>query len=354
MDEKDNLGIDLRNLSDLISKKVNREIKIIKIEKIGGGYHSDGFKLSAENGKSFFLKKLKSHDLGFEFPERKLASLLVGHNMADRVHLSPLPVEVILANKNKIEHVPELSEDTAIYQIQEFEDEGIDYWTLIEKKKDKKAVDSKDLEEISKIVDYIYRVHSIKHQSRDEERLKAIYNDSLRAVLTHPELSLMFLFDFPYNHPILPKEKQKEYIVLAWELFQKWKDRYDRLSALHGDFWGANFFFKKDGSVWVIDYSRIPWGDPGIDIGWWFGQYLWFYHETGNNYFQKLGEKFLNAYIEKTKDEEIVRALSLAMIFIGIVYITPRFHPELTIETGKRFFINVLEIIKNNKLIWTA
>ncbi len=343
---------DLKKLSKLISQKLNRKLTIKKIEKIGSGYHSDGFKLILENGRPLFLKKLKSYDLGFEYPERRISSLLISHSMAKRIKFSPQPIGIILENKNESFVIPEISEETRVYQVQELEKEGVDYWTLLQLKKNKKQIDGEDLQELSKIIDYITRVHNIKHPFTDKNRLRAVYNDAIRSVLTHPELTLMFLSEFPKNHPIFPLQKQREYLKLAWNLLMKWKDRCDRLTALHGDFWGANFFFKKDKSTWVIDYSRIPWGDPGIDIGWWFGQYLWFYHETKNEYFKKLGEKFLELYIQKTKDKEIIKASSLAMIFLGVIYITPRFHPDLDIKIGKRFFKNVIEIIKNNKILW--
>ncbi|MFH2232579.1 MAG: phosphotransferase, partial [Patescibacteria group bacterium] len=142
------------------------------------------------------------------------------------------------------------------------------------------------------------------------------------------------------------------YIGLMLNLIHKWKDRCDRLVALHGDFWGTNLFFKKDGSIWVIDYSRIPWGDRGIDIGWWLSQYLWFYHETQNEYFKELGEKFLDMYEKKSGDKEIRRAVSLALGLMGIIYISPRFYPDLNMEIGKKFFYNILEILNVNQFVW--
>ncbi|HUT96275.1 MAG TPA: phosphotransferase [Candidatus Paceibacterota bacterium] len=344
--------IDIKRISQLISQKLNQNIEITAIEKIGSGYHSDGFKLTAKDGKNFFLKKVKSHDLGFEFPERKVLSLLIGHNMAKRLDLKPRPVGVILTNQDTEEFIPDLSEETEIYHVQEFEGDSIDYWTLLQKKKEKKNIDEQDIKELSGVISFLTKLHSIKHHSLDPQKLKAIYNDALRNMLTNPELTMMLLHDFPEDHAVLPIEKQKEYISAIYELIRKWKDRYDRVVALHGDFWGTNFFFRKDNTTWVIDYSRIPWGDPGIDVGWWLTQYLWFYHETKNVYFKDLGEKFLEMYIEKTGDKEVRKSLSLVMGFIGLVYITPRFFPDLNQDLAKRFLNNIIEIIKNNELLW--
>ena len=110
----------------------------------------------------------------------------------------------------------------------------------------------------------------------------------------------MLLHDFTDSHPFLPPKRHPEFVGRMLNLIHAGKDRPDRLRASYSDFWGANFFFRADGPVWVIDYSRIPWGDPATDSGWWLAQYLWFYHETKNSYFRDLGERFLALYERET------------------------------------------------------
>src|SRR3989344_96702 len=339
-------------ISKFISEKLNENINIIKIEKIGHGYHSDGFKLTANNNKNYFLKKVKSHDLGFELPERKVSSLLTGHEMAKRVNKSPLPIGITLINKNNSGILPDLNEETEIYHIQELETNGKNYWDMIKEKENKKIIDKEDIEEINKVVDYISHVHSIKHPSKDVERLKSVYNDSLRSILSHPELTFMLLHDFKEDHEFFPRSLQKEYIGLMYDLVHKYKDKYERLSALHGDFWGANFFFKVNKDTWVIDYSRIPLGDPGEDIGLWFSQYWARYQMTNNNYFKELGELFLKTYEIKTGNKEIRKHISVVLGLMALINITPRFYPNLDPKIGKKIIENTLEILKNGELKW--
>ncbi|OGZ42188.1 MAG: hypothetical protein A3C80_04380 [Candidatus Ryanbacteria bacterium RIFCSPHIGHO2_02_FULL_45_43] len=345
-------NIDLQKISSLISQKLDRTVELVGIEKIGSGYHSDGFKLTAKDGHSFFLKRIKSHDLGFEIPERKVMSLLISNGMYRRSGFQPQSVGVILENKDEAGIIPEVNEETAIYHVQEFQSDSVSYWSLLQEKKRKAKVDEKDLAELEKITDYIIAIHQVKHASQDLERLKSVYNDGLRSVLTSPELTVMLLHDFSDTHQLLPAGEHGNYVGLMLNLIHKWKDRCDRLVALHGDFWGANLFFKKDGSIWVIDYSRIPWGDRGVDIGWWLSQYLWFYHETQNEYFKELGEKFLDMYVEKSGDKEIRQTVSLVLGLMGIIYISPRFYPDLNMEIGKRFFDNILEILRGHQFVW--
>jgi thiamine kinase-like enzyme len=344
--------IDLPKISSLIFQKLGKEVELLSAEKIGSGYHSDGFKLTAKNGQTYFLKRVKSHDLGFELPERKVMSLLLSNGMSRRSALQPQPIGVILSNKNETGIIPEINEETEIYQLQEFQPEGISYWSILQNNKQKKHVDAKDLSELEKITDYICHIHQVKHPAKDVEQLKSVYNDGLRSVLISPELTIMLLHDFTEEHPLLPISQHGAYVGLMLNLIHEWKNRYERLSALHGDFWGANLFFKANGEVWVIDYSRIPWGDPGVDIGWWLSQYLWSYHETKNEYFKELGEKFLEIYIKKSGDQEIRQAVSLTLGLLGIIYISPRFYPELNLVAAKSFFDNIKEILKSKQFVW--
>ncbi|MFA5126854.1 MAG: phosphotransferase [Patescibacteria group bacterium] len=344
--------INLEKISLLISQKLKEKIEIVDIEKIGSGYHSDGFKLTSKENRNFFLKRVKSHDYGFEIPERKLNSLLVSNGMYRRSGMSPRAIGVVINNQNEAVIMPELDENSEIYHIQEYKTNGASYWSQLESRKAKNRLDQQDLEDLEKITDYICRLHKVKYPSQDIEQLKIVYNDGLRSVITNPELTIMLLHDFDDRHPILPAREHGKYVGLMLNLMHLWKDRYDRLSALHGDFWGANLFFDQDGSIWVIDYSRIPWGDPGLDVGWWLAQYLWLYHETNNEYFKESGEKFLEIYIRKTGDKEIRQAVSLVMGLCGIIYIAPKFYPQLNLKPAKTYYKNILAILKNNQFIW--
>ncbi|MSR85637.1 hypothetical protein EXS71_04365 [Candidatus Uhrbacteria bacterium] len=262
-------NLDHKKISLLISQKLNETIEIISSERIGGGIHSDGYKLTTGDGQNFFLKEIKPFAAGLEFPERKVMSLLVSHGMYRRFpNLHPQSIGVIIDTKNEATILPELTEQSKIYHLQEFESDSESYWDIIHKRKDKNDIDRKDLEELEKIVGLLVNIHTIKHPSTDTEQLKSVYNDGLRSVITNPELLFVMLTDFPIDDPLLPLKKQGNFVGLMLELLHKFRDRFDRMTALHGDFSGFNVFIKNDGSAWTIDFSRTPWGDPGLDVGW--------------------------------------------------------------------------------------
>lgn len=344
--------INLIGFSKLLSEKFNKQIIISGVEKIGGGYHSDAFKLSTSDGEFYFLKRVRSHDLGFEFLERHVMSLITSDVMGKRVKNNPSSIGVIIQGEENQIIFPEITEKTKIYHLQDFGGEAKSYSSIIAKNIDKKFVDKEDEKLLNAIADELLKIHSVKHPSNDQNKLKAIYGDGLRSVLTNPELSIMVLSEFPNDYKILDLNGQKEIISLMFENIKTCMNRFDRLTALHGDFWGTNIFFRDNGSLFVIDFSRIPWGDPGIDVGWFIVEYIWYYHATGNPYFKDMIETWLEIYEKKSGDSEIRRFIPLVIGWIGIVRIYPRWFPDLDVEIATRFINHVKKILKNKEFVW--
>jgi len=345
--------IDLKQISGLMSVKLGKPIVLTASEKVGSGYHSDGFKLTAQDGTCYFLKYIKSHDLGFEFPERRIASLHVSDGMNRRAQNSPAALGVIVSDQGKAIMLPELTETTQVYEIQEYgEGDSVSYSKILADNISKTHVDDEDRTRLEAIADLLVKIHSHKHPATDPQRLAAVYNDGIRNMLTNPELSVMVLSEFPNDYQILDLDGQKEIIGLMYENIKAWMGRSDRLTALHGDFWGANIFFRPDGTCWVIDFSRIPWGDPAIDAGWFMSQFLWYYHSTGNPYFRELIDAWLDIYGKKSGDEELLKAIPLVLGWIGIVQIYPRWFPDIDVKIGRKFINHIKDILKQKRFVW--
>ncbi len=339
-------------LSELLSKKLGEHLDVTHIEKVGSGYHSDGYRVDTKQGKKFFLKKVKSDDLGFEYPERKIASLLTSHNMSARTNIATKPIGVMISSHDENILLPEIDDSTQIFHIQEFQEEHQSYWNSLLSKRGKTMIDAEDKKEIEDVVDILVAIHKQPLPFEDNEKKKRVYRDSLKSVITHPELTFRLLQDFPHDHPLLPKSRHKEYLGLMVDVMYHWHDKHDRLTLLHGDFWGANLFRRKDGSSYIVDFSRIPFGEPGIDVGWWLCQYLWYYHEDQNEYFKQLGEYFLETYITKTGDTDIRDAVLTVLGLSGIIFTSPAFFPNLNIDIGRVFLQNVESILSEKTFVW--
>jgi hypothetical protein len=348
--------MDLPKFSKMLSDRLGEPVEIVKSDLHSSGYRSDGYKLTASDGRQFFLKHIREADCmagGFETPERRLNSLLLGHRMNLRAEGTPRSLGVWVDSGAAPFMMPDITEDAAVYQLQEFEPEGVSYNDLLGERSAKATVDDADRKELATVIDYITGIHAIRYPSDDERKRTDVYNDSLLARLASPELTFAFLQRFPDDDPVLPPEKHGEYVSLALQTVRSWRNRADRLTALQGDFWSGNVFFRTDGSLWAVDYSFVSWGDPGLDIGHWIAQFIWHYHRTGNTYYKELVEEFLTLYEKKTGDTEIRQALCIGLAMMAIVFIAPGIIPDNDdVERKRKVYENATACLKEGKLVW--
>ncbi len=105
-------NLNLNKVSKILTEKLGRNIELVDHESVGCGYHSDGYRLVAKNGEEFFIKKFKSNDLGFELPERKIASLLVSNGMSKRSDTNPKGIGILVKNGEEKQLLPEINDNT--------------------------------------------------------------------------------------------------------------------------------------------------------------------------------------------------------------------------------------------------
>jgi hypothetical protein len=340
-----------KELSMILSKRSGKMVTVKEIEQVGSGYHSDGYRVVTSDGEKYFIKRARAEDIGFEFPERKVMSLLVSHSMAKRAKMMPGSLGVIIKNES-IDFVPEISESSEIYHLQEYGGEGKSYSSMLSERLKRKTMTGSDKEEIDKVLDFITVLHAKRHPSTDQKKLNSVYNDAMRAIIGHPERLLEVLQTVPDDSPLLGPRQQGEFITLMLENMHHSKNRHDRVSALHGDFWGANVFFRPDGSLFVIDYSRTPWGEPGHDVGIWMSQYLFYYYlSEKNKYFCQLGNYFLDGYIKRTRDKEVMNTLVYTIGLVAAIYASPGFK-GLDQKVRNELYGHVIKMLRKKKFFW--
>lgn len=341
----------------LILERVGVNQDINSIIEYKSGYQSKGYRVDLKNKTSLFIKRAHARGLGFEVPERIQMNFQISSRMASRYQSGPKILGNVLVENHKARKLGDFDQHTDLFQVIEFEPDGKSYWDILQQKQnkqyiDQQYIDQQDRAEIDKVIAYLVGLHAIKPEFSDSEYCKQVYNDAQRSILTDPELGMAFLQDFNFDHPFLPLDKQTQYLGLIYENIRKNENNYSRICALHGDFWGANVFFREDKSIWVIDQSRIPWGEPGIDVGWWLGQYLWFYHKTRNSYFKNLGDYFLTEYETHTKDTNIRRTVCLVLGLMGLINTSPRFYPNLDNNLATQYLNNIWTILQNQSFSW--
>ncbi len=334
---------------ELISK-VAKDAIVNSITPLNSGYHSRGYKVITKDGKEYFIKQFISNDRGFEFLERKLHSLLVSHSMNNRNKATPQSYAVIAKDKDKMLVFKKLDDNSTVYEIQEYGGNGKSLLETFSERLTKNKLDVDDLNEIEKVTNYIAKIHAIKHPG-DKKTRDAVYNDFLRSVIGHPEYTLQLMHSFEKNDKFLPPSKQGKYLELMLKFMHEWKNRGDRLCALHGDFWVSNAIKRSDKSLYFIDYSRMPWGDPGFDVGFWTSSFYFQYTGTKNKYCRDYIRAFMDSYIKKTGDKEILKTMIYAYTLIGIMYASEYWIPGLPDKARRNFMSAVKKMMKKKEFI---
>lgn len=92
-------------------------------------------------------------------------------------------------------------------------------------------------------------------------------------------------------------------------------DRNRPCVHLHGDFHSKNIIIGQDARVHLIDWSHIPYGDPGIDVGIFLTEIEIACTLQGKDY-KSLQQIFLETYISETQDHHIVQYTQLSRLIM--------------------------------------
>ena len=147
------------------------------------------------------------------------------------------------------------------------------------------------------------------------------------------------------------KEALAEVVSKAVRFRSRIKDKPQRLSKMHGDFHPGNIILK-DNKFQVLDASREIWGDPADDLTTLAINYIWFsviYQGNFSGIFSELYDIFWSNYLEKTKDQEILKIAPLFFAFRGMVVIHPLFYPEQSNKVRKKILSLVNHILEQKR-----
>lgn len=144
----------------------------------------------------------------------------------------------------------------------------------------------------------------------DSRKKELLYRRWRREVFTNLEIPLHL---FEKDHATL--KNKRLYETLLKKIFDRYIayqeiNQFERLTCLQGDCreWNMIYDGKK---VHLIDFSRIPYGDPAIDIGI-FLSFEPLSKSSRYEHLPALKKQFLTSYISITNDTEIEKHLELS------------------------------------------
>ncbi len=182
---------------------------------------------------------------------------------------------------------------------------------------------------------YLADAHADK---RDEPTL---YHRRIRELVGHGECLMGILDSYPHPYPLLPAADceaiERGLVSWRWRL----RERHHRLARVHGDFHPWNLLFREGVEFSVLDRSRGEWGEPADDVSALAVNYLFFglrkSAATGGDGvaepFLSLFGNFLDSYLARSGDKELLEVLPPFFAFRALVIAHPRWYPHLAEAT---------------------
>jgi len=154
------------------------------------------------------------------------------------------------------------------------------------------------------------------------EELKIYYKRGLREIITNPE-TLFSLYEWYiiWNQDEVFFQKLIDKMLKTYFKLIKNFDE-NRLTTIHWDFWQGNILINNNWNIKLIDFSRIPFWEPWIDIGRFITQFDIEYIINNDINILKLKELFLEQYLKITKDKDILNYTELSRLWVCFIQLS--------------------------------
>ncbi len=198
---------------------------------------------------------------------------------------------------------------------------------------------------------YLADIHRLK---RDEP---ALWRRRLRDLVGDGEGIFGLTDSYPAEHPYITADMLYEFEDLANRWRWRLKDYAHRLCQVHGDYHPFNILFDGGINLSLIDRSRGEWGAPEDDVSCLSVNYIFFSIQrdgrlTGE--FEKLYHHFLENYLMRTGDEELLEVIAPWYAWRSLVLASPRWYPSLTTLQREKILNFGRNVMLDDSFAWDA
>lgn len=257
-------------------------------------YLSSAFVITWEKWK-YVIRKCKNNVPGYEYVGDIYRSYMISHAM----YINAFDI-------NNIQSYGVFEYEWDVYHIQDFIE-----WNI------KKLSDYNE----DDIINISNKIALLHNKYYNWANIYWVYKRSLREVVTNYETILsLYEQSIGKNNIYI-----SDIINLLWKQYRTYVDNnvVRPCVMLHGDFWHSNIIFKEN-IPYFIDFSRIPYWEPWIDIWNFLANFLIEYVLTGEEKYQRYYHIFLQSYKDSTNDHDIEKYTILNILFVMWVSLSPK------------------------------
>ena len=204
-----------------------------------------------------------------------------------------------------------------------------------------------DLARCKRLADYLAVLHHERGGSHSQ------YARAIRDLVGHGEGIYGLVDGYPPDTPGAPPERLRRIEQLCADYRWKLRDKSSRLAKIHGDFHPFNILFDDDDGIVLLDASRGCRGDPADDVICLAINYIFFALDAPTTWrlgFGILWHRFLNTYLERTGDSELLVATPPYLAWRALVLANPNWYPNLTEGSRHRLLTWVEKVLDVGRL----
>jgi serine/threonine protein kinase len=330
-------------VQEYLRRNYGIDTKLLGIEALGEGVHGVAYlvKFSTPHEEHrLIMKALFPSRFGHDhYSDRAQVLLLANANYNDMPkHIKA--VDVVGESPDRLISVKNAKE----FYIFMDEAKGESYFKDLDAILKRGFLNERDMERARMLAHFLADLHAIRYSGQNA---KILYRRRIRDLIGHGEC-IMGIID---AYDSVDFTTDGELVTYAGKCLNWWgkiKDKGERLCNVHGDYHPGNIRLQGDDFV-LLDRSRGSWGESADDVSCLSVNYIHFALKDRGTFegpFAELFRLFLEAYLEKTKDEGFFEVAQPFFAFRVLVIANPKFYPDDTIETKRKlidFGLSVLE-----------
>lgn len=231
------------------------------------------------------------------------------------------------------------------FQLVRFE-EGSEYFLDLEKIREQGSLMDIDSARALALSDYLVEIHQVKKDAPE------LYVRRIRDLIGHGECIMGLMDSYPPNLGFVGKkgfaEIEKKSVEWRWRI----KDKGYRLCQEHGDFHPWNVLFHEGANFTALDRSRGEWGEAADDVAAMSINYIFFSLQKEGRLagaFEKLFRIFMENYLEKTHDDEMLTLIQPFYAWRALVIANPIWYPNLEVEIRKMIFSFISNLLDSER-----
>jgi len=223
--------------------------------------------------------------------------------------------------------------------------EGKEYFLDLERIKKDGELTPLDIERTEALSTYLAEIHANRHDDRE------LYLRKIRDTVGHGECIMGLTDSYPDDLDFVSWGDLCEIEKKCVDWRYKIKGRTHRLCMTHGDFHPWNIMFREGADFTVLDRSRGEWGEAADDVSSITMNYLFYslqkYGELAGP-FLEMYELFIDNYLERTGDRELLEVIQPFYVFRSLVVASPIWYPNLDPGVRKKLFNYINNILDSN------